>query len=312
MRREVKIKDNQEQYSEISLFPEGTSEEKKPRAREIPAYKNTEASASVFGWRFQVIAGIIFSLKNIKELKAVEIEGLTEDIELDFENKEPEYIQAKSVQYDYINAKNSRKATDAMNTLINTSNLTKGKYSKLVYVANFRNPLSLSENMLKAIWEPSMLKPFIRPYSSLPKEAKDFVDKRIEGAQKQLAGDYLATTDYFFKDKLYISTILLNPDEGDPTRFDVLEETLKCFFQDLKVNVPFVKIIGVKNMLITFYLQNAGSKANSLKHHSITKKDLIWQIIFELIKDIPDEFLKIVPLGMENEIDIYAERFIKE
>lgn len=64
-------------------------EEKSPRPKEMPAdekTKNTDASASIFGWRFQVVTGIILSLRNIKKLKSVEIEGHTEDIELYLRN----------------------------------------------------------------------------------------------------------------------------------------------------------------------------------------------------------------------------------
>lgn len=59
---------------------------KEPRDKNIPAEgtKQTNASASAFGWQFQIIVGIILSLENIKNLNEVKIEGNTEDVELYF------------------------------------------------------------------------------------------------------------------------------------------------------------------------------------------------------------------------------------
>ncbi|WP_105956745.1 hypothetical protein [Apilactobacillus quenuiae] len=59
-----------------------------------------------------------------------------------------------------------------MNTLINTINITKEYYSKLVYIANFRNPLGLKENILKASWQPDMNNIFTQPYSSVTLDGK--------------------------------------------------------------------------------------------------------------------------------------------
>ena len=121
---------------------------KKTRPKNVPAIKNTDASASAFGWRFQIIAGIILSIHNIKEIKFVEIEGSTEDIELYFSDKDPAYIQSKAIQGNIFDKTDvaATKATMAMNTLINTSNRTEGKYSELMYVVKatiLTAPLSL-------------------------------------------------------------------------------------------------------------------------------------------------------------------------
>ena len=69
--------------NQLSLFEEdqgNIKNKKEPRPKNIPVTKKTDASASAFGWRFQVVVGIILSLHNIQELESVEIEGDTEDI----------------------------------------------------------------------------------------------------------------------------------------------------------------------------------------------------------------------------------------
>ena len=288
---------------------------KHPREKQKPALesKNTEASASVFGWEFQIVAGITLSLKNIKDLKYVEIEGSTEDIELYFERKEPEYIQAKSVHQNPLDAKDAYKATLAMNTLINTSNITKGKYSKLVYVSNLRNPLSLTNALLEASWVPNMGAVFTRSYQDLPVQAKKFIDKRIKKAQEQLKKyNYLCSKDYFDLNKLYVTTILFDPDRNDEHRYSVLEGTLQALFESAKIKQSRSKISHIRNLLLTHYLSNASSDVSSKKHVKLTKEMLVWRIIFELINEVPEEFYEEIPSGIDSELDKYTDDFIKE
>ncbi|WP_368791276.1 hypothetical protein AB3Z09_04005 [Companilactobacillus farciminis] len=303
-------------YKEISLFENSTEAsemEKKPRDKSIPAgNKNTDASASVFGWRFQIVAAIIFSLMEIEKLKYVEIEGSTEDIELYFNGLNTEYIQAKAIQKNPLDAKDNKKAKDAMNTLINTSNITKGRYSKLVYVANFRNPLNLKESLLNASWMSAMNEAFIRPYTSLPREGRDFIDKKIKSAQKDLGVKYLNTLDYFDLNRLYISTILLNPDDQDNEQLSVLSGTIEKFLADADISTAISrsKIDGIKGMLVDKYLSNAGSKEDGERHKKITKEILIWRIIFELLEKAPGGS-EDIPFDIESEVEIYEQSFIQ-
>lgn len=314
-------KDNEENnvdVNQLELFSDKIAKDskKKPRPKNIPAEsktKNTDASASAFGWRFQVIVGIVLSLYNIKELKSVEIEGETEDIELQFYDRDPEYIQVKAVQGNHIDAKDNNKATLAMNTLINTSNITTGKYSKLVYVANFMNPLGLSKAILNAFWLPRMDGPFIRSYNSLPDDARNFVQDRIELAKKQLAkGKYLNTTDHFDLDKLYLVTILVSSDDQDEQNYSVLEGVIGNLVDGLKLSLSQSKVHHIKSMLVDRYLANAGSKESKEKHEKITKGILVWRMIFEIIDEVPDYFYDDLPAGIKDELEVYEDGFIKQ
>ena len=51
------------------------------------------ASQSAFGWDFQVGAGIILMLENIKELSKLKIEGKNDDIELTLSNQQRCWFQ---------------------------------------------------------------------------------------------------------------------------------------------------------------------------------------------------------------------------
>ncbi len=58
---------------------------------------NTNASPRVFGFDFQVNATIFLLLDNIKELKAIRMEGASEDIELTMNNGSQIMAQAKGI-----------------------------------------------------------------------------------------------------------------------------------------------------------------------------------------------------------------------
>lgn len=295
---------------QLKLF--STEEILKPRDKMIPAVKNTESSSSVFGWRFQIITGIIFSIKNIQELKSVEVEGRTEDVELYFTRKDPMYIQVKAIYKNIIDAKDPVKATFAMNTLINTSNRVGNKYSELVYVANFRNPLNLTDALLASAWKPYMDSIFIKKYNELPEAAKAFIEDRIDKAQEQLKkGNYTNSIENFDRDRLSISTILFGPD-SDTNEVSVLGGTLEAFFQDAKIKMRRRTISKLEKSLVTYYFANAGSSTSSEKHVTITKEKLVWRVIFEVMDCNADDYDKVVPIQLIDEVNEYVDEFIQD
>ncbi|MCL2033487.1 MAG: hypothetical protein FWG94_02020 [Oscillospiraceae bacterium] len=79
--------------------------------------KNTNASPIIFGWDFQINAAIILFLENIKEVKSIRVEGMTEDIEITLNNGRSIYSQSKAVERenDYTNV--LKKLKEAIITL---------------------------------------------------------------------------------------------------------------------------------------------------------------------------------------------------
>ncbi|MBT8886475.1 hypothetical protein ACXO54_09355 [Lactobacillus delbrueckii subsp. bulgaricus] len=130
---------------QLSLFDDyqdnGTKLKPRPKNEPVKKAKNTQAVSSTFGWFFQVIAAIALSLEYRTKLEKVKVEGKTEDIELYLrDGKLPIYVQAKSTSKKPEEAPKSdvrRHCCNAMNTLVNTSNIVKGKYSRLIYISNF-------------------------------------------------------------------------------------------------------------------------------------------------------------------------------
>ena len=59
---------------------------------------NRNASASAFGWQFQINIAIYLMIKYFGKFKEMKIEGEKEDIEILLNNSKKIYVQAKSKQ----------------------------------------------------------------------------------------------------------------------------------------------------------------------------------------------------------------------
>lgn len=97
------------------------------------------ASASIFGWHFQINASIYFMLEEIKGVSSIRVEGKDEDIELNLTSGKKVFIQAKSKSELGVDKGATAKFSEGIKTLINASNSS--DYEKFYYVTNYPNPL---------------------------------------------------------------------------------------------------------------------------------------------------------------------------
>lgn len=98
---------------------------------------NRNASAAVFGFEFQEVAGLILTLFYIKDVKEISIEGQNQDIELVLNNNKVIYAQAKATtNHDRSTFEAFKKGVE---TLIENSQLN--NVEKLIYVTNSIYPL---------------------------------------------------------------------------------------------------------------------------------------------------------------------------
>ena len=98
------------------------------------------ASASAFGWDFQVNSAILLMLENIKDAKHVRVEGADEDIEITLQDKSKVYAQAKAVEKPDDTSHVIDKLTKALETLCDAAK--KGDGSLFTYVTNSSNPFN--------------------------------------------------------------------------------------------------------------------------------------------------------------------------
>lgn len=278
-----------------------------PRGKNIPSElkeKQTNASASAFGWKFQISSSIILSLKNIKTLDKISVEGNTEDIELYFNDKEPIYIQAKAVQNTPEVKKDSQKIAAALNTLINTSNITRGKYSELVIIVNLTNPLNLNKNDLNSSWIPKMDELFEKTYKSLPDSGKEYLKKRFKTALSSLKShNHKCTHKYFDFNNLTIITYIFSSNDKESTQYATISKKLSEFLiNDCKLNNHYLnKVSSIIDMFVRQYLDLAGSK----KKYSMRKIEIIFKIISCLMTEPSENFSKLIPYDVDDELSDY-------
>lgn len=103
---------------------------------------NNDASATSFGWDFQVNAGIYLFLYYIQDATDIKIESKLQDIEITLKDNSKVFAQAKSAQ-DYTTVKDQKeKFKDAIISL--SRNNYKG--NKLLYISNIPNTFKQYDN----------------------------------------------------------------------------------------------------------------------------------------------------------------------
>jgi hypothetical protein len=99
--------------------------------------KSSNATASAFGRDFQSNAAIMLMLKNIEEASKVKVEGLTEDIEITFNDGRKLMSQAKAVRLSEDTSHVKENLKKGLRTLNNAAKIS--DVEKLVFVTNYQN-----------------------------------------------------------------------------------------------------------------------------------------------------------------------------
>ena len=118
---------------------------------ENPFY-DSDASASAFGWDFQVNAAIFLFLKYLKDVDYLKVEGKHQDIEIKLKDSSKIFAQAKSIQ-NGSNDNRKKKFEDAIISLAKTPVDYKNN-DKLLYVSNYKAPIDdkdLYDNKIVAL-----------------------------------------------------------------------------------------------------------------------------------------------------------------
>lgn len=297
---------------QLSLFSKEI--ERKPRPANIPAVpktKDTQASYSVWGWLFQITAAIVLGLKYRKNMTKIKVEGKTEDIELYFSDRDPIYVQAKSTgKSSEENDNATAHCTAAMNTLINTTNIHKNKYSELIYISNYLNPLKLSEEIWRAMWKPEKTELFLASFEEdIPKEGQEYLLERIKAAQKQLMdGKYLYTTTYFSLKKLNVATLIFSRKNSIGQEENIKEcRTLNNLIDKILESDHTGKLReSIEAELYRRYHNNATNFELMIK-----KEEICGIFIYKIIQEAPETYLeKYVPIFNQREVNTYADDFI--
>ena len=287
-----------ENTKQLNLFD---MPKKKPRPLKAP-----QAVPTAFGWLFQVIAAIVLSLEYKDNLEKVKVEGKTEDIELVFTDRAPMYVQAKSVSGDIGDTKEAARHCDnALNTLINATNVVKEEYSNLMYISNLMNPMNLKEYDRLARWLPQEDRLYVRDYDQLPKAGKEYLEARKQTAENNLQKKgYLSADDHFHWNKFKIATLIFARSESSSQKCVALEEQIKDLLKESTLSVRE----NIINLLRARYYDNATNYETEIR-----KEDICWIFIVKYLASIiTSEYTDDVDIDDLDEVQGYVDNFLSE
>ncbi|WP_438450737.1 hypothetical protein [Lactobacillus kitasatonis] len=299
---------NDEELQELE-----NSQKLDPRNRKV---KNPVANPTAFGWLFQVIAAIVLSLEYKENLKEVKVEGETEDIEIYLTNTAPIYAQAKATMGDVRKVEVSTPTKNAMNTLLNTSNAV-SKYSKLIYISNFINPVSLDEIDLSARWLVNGSTLFEKNFQDIPNQGQEYLRERLEKAQEDLKnGKYLYTKKKFDWNKLYVDIMIFESTNEERKKINanpdckIIDHHNHCVVLSNEIDeiVQRKKLKDrIYNKLLSRFYENAATK--SIR---ISKNRLMGVFITEVIQETESENIKNIYPAYRKMIEDYIDGFLDD
>lgn len=156
---------------------------------------NRNASASAFGWQFQINIAIYLMIKYFGKFKEMKIEGEKEDIEISLNNSKKIYAQAKSKQ-NINDGDTSSYSTKLRKALESLSDVNDNDSESLIYISNLEpNPLNSGTNEFELV---SFFK-----YNELSLASKEKIDIQLNQLQKNINRDKLiiAKVPFFGEDK---------------------------------------------------------------------------------------------------------------
>lgn len=243
------------------------------------------ASASAFGWQFQINAAIFMMIKYFGSFNMLKVEGEKEDIEISFNNNKKIYAQAKAKQFiDYENTNGySSKLSEALTSLSDVDN---EDIEKLIYVSNLEpHPLNVNNKEFELV-------SFLR-YNELTPESKQKIDKQLDKIESKID-----------KDKLIIAKIPFYG-EDKSTRHKYITSEIEKFLAIISGDlIPYSQ--RLLETWETEFLHNATQKNMNLK---IKKDEVLWKLlVFKLENNSTDKFDEKMQIDEEdyyNALDRY-------
>ena len=247
---------------------------------------STQASATIFGFQFQINAAIYLMLKHFSDFDQIKVEGSQEDIELFLHDNKKIYAQAKSKEFPTKDNKgHSEKLKDALRTLSNVDD--RGNYN-LMYISNLEeNPLNSGTKEFDGI---SFLK-----YDELKEESKKKIDSQISNE------NYNIDTS-----RLIIAKIPFYGDDWEQ-RHKEISKKMSEFVSDVSPSLS-----SFANRIITIweeeFLHNASVKSPKI---TINKENVVWGLVVCKLQldDVKkfDEKLEIEETDFLEAIDEYEK-----
>lgn len=295
-------------------------------SEEIDIIFDNDASASSFGWNFQVNAGIFLFLHYIKEAKSIKIESKYEDVEICLKNKTKIYAQAKSVQSECNTGSAKNKMKDA---ILSLGKVPVGENDILIYISNIREPIGGAGKFFenKIVKYDECLDSTKTEIDNCLHEVIGTIEHKLQegNLSKRKGNQYRAIKKKLESmdiKKLEICSIYPYYGEEENRYSEIRNKIIDVLANDIKLDLFDVRYITQK-LLEHWQLvfeHNSTIKDGSIKK-KITKEDFIWPIavflsdindaeIDDCMSMIPDNSLKSEAQSyLSNSSNIYHERF---
>lgn len=214
----------------------------------------TQASATVFGFQFQINAAIYLMLKYFSTFEKIKVEGKQEDIELTLSDSKKIYAQAKSKEFPTKdNNGHSEKLKEALKTL---SEINDKNQHELMYISNLEdNPLNSGTSEFEGI---TFLK-----YEELKESSKKKIDHQIEVNNYEID-----------KSKLIIAKIPFYGNDWEQ-RHKEINKKLSEFVSEISPSLS-----SFSNKMLSIwedeFLQNSSVKDPKI---TINKEKIVWGLI---------------------------------
>lgn len=221
------------------------------------------ASASAFGWDFQINSAILLMLENIREAKDVRVEGADEDIEITLKDQTKIYAQAKAVEKPDDTSHVIDKLTKALETLSDAAK--NGDGSQFTYMTNSSNPFNNHRTISYFTCRTHL------NFDELP------------GVAQRKIKDIITKNGYTGLD-VHKMDIRVIPFYGNDlkNRHKEIQECINEFLANVNINLPGVNTEIMKIWQRNFFL-NATQSDTII---SVSKKDMVWRLIVLVIDKI--------------------------
>lgn len=228
---------------------------------------NRNASATMFGFEFQVYAGIYLMLSEIANMDRIKIEGQDEDIEVVLTNGRTIYAQAKAFEKPF-DADTSLKRKKLRNAIESLSDVDKNDTEYYLYITNLagHNPFANDSP------EFNLSTQYTFSYDELPDECQKLVDDILDKTDRRLDVSRLriSAINFYGKEKA--------------TRRNVVNSKLEAILEAKQLN----NLVRSSNQILDqWYATLFASGGN--KKSVITKEDIAYDLVFFSVRQLESD-----------------------
>ena len=236
--------------------------------------KTNDATASMFGWQFQVAAAIIMMLEDMKSNIVIKVEGKKEDIEIQKNDGSVVLAQAKAMQESF--APSSAEKVNQYNS--NARKHLKKALNKLYRV--YKNQQSLSNTTVdnfQLVYVSNIQYPFGTKSSKSWGDGGIYKFNELSEVEIELLPDDFPKEEEKFSNALTLRVIRYENVENWETQQTKVLDVIKDFLRELDIDTSYAK-----NYLKT--LHNLCSFNASSSKWTLGKERFIWAALVEKMR----------------------------